>query len=131
MKGLFLFQKTDASPQEVNYQFKPYDYGPFTPEIYRDVERLVDEGDAAATSDGQAYRVTTNGLERLGGLAFPAASVASLSSIRREVVSLSFRELLRKVYTAHPESAERSIAKDILGDIGSRPELRRRNRPSL
>jgi hypothetical protein len=37
-----------------------------------------------------------------------------LINMRVEVSDLNFRDLLKRVYSAHPESARRSVAKDIL-----------------
>ena len=130
MKGMFLFQRRPTAPGEINYAFKPYDYGPFTPDVYRDVEALSDEGFVISSSE-HAYRATEFGKEYLGSLSFPGALEHELLSIREEVISLSFRELLRKVYSEHPESASRSVAKDIIGDISRRPFMRRGHRTGL
>ena len=121
MKGLFLFQEESKPPPAVNYSFRPYDYGPFTPEIYRDAEYLEREGLVKSSDNNRAYAVTAEGLRRLVGLSFDPHSESDLLTFRREVSRLSFRSLLRRVYKAHPASAERSVAKDILGDVSSRP----------
>jgi uncharacterized protein YwgA len=125
MKGLFLFQNRPSAPRrDVDYVFKPYDYGPFTPQIYRDVEALSHAGLLmASSSEGQAYRVTESGRDYLSQLTFPLDAERDLDEIREDVVNLSFRDLLRKVYSEHPDSARRSVAKDIIGDIGRRPHL--------
>ena len=48
MKGMFLFQEATGAVPELNYRFQPYDYGPFTPQIYRDIELLERAGHIAS-----------------------------------------------------------------------------------
>ena len=115
MKGRFLFQHEKSAPREINYAFKPYDYGPFTPEIYRDVEALAELGYVSEAPSGKAYRITEPGKRYLSTLTFDKKAEEELVELRVEVEDLSFRDLLRRVYSAHPESAKRSLAKDILG----------------
>jgi hypothetical protein len=43
-KGMFLFARTGVVPVHEQYQFKPYDYGPMSSMIYRDLDELVTEG---------------------------------------------------------------------------------------
>jgi hypothetical protein len=114
MKGMFLFQEEKQAPPEVDYKFKPYDYGPFTPEIYRDTERLAEDSLVIGSPEGKSYRVTEVGRRYLAGVKFDAVSETELVDLRVEIDDLSFRDLLRRVYLAHPESAKRSIAKDVL-----------------
>ena len=115
VKGMFLFQKEAPAPPEVNYNFRPYDYGPFTPEIYDDLGYLRQEGLIAETpTDPRAYRVTHQGRAHLESINFPSTPLDALIETRVEVTDLGFRDLLRRVYKAHPESAARSVAKDVL-----------------
>ena len=44
MKGMFLFQEEGDAPPELDYDFQPYDYGPFTREVYDDLEELKSSG---------------------------------------------------------------------------------------
>ena len=114
MKGIFLFQAETDAPTAVNYTFRPYDYGPFTPEIYRDLEALTGAGYIVESSGGSAYRATQQGREHLATLKFPPKPQQALMEKRVEVLDLNFRELLKRVYSAHPKSASRSVAKDVL-----------------
>jgi len=114
MKGMFLFQAETQAAHEVNYRFQSYDYGPFTPEIYRDLEALVSEGHIVESSGGRSYRATHQGRDHLMEIDFPEDTLQALIEIRVEVSDLNFRSLLKRVYTAHPESAQRSIARDVL-----------------
>ncbi len=114
MKGMFLFQKEGGAPREVDYRFEPYDYGPFTQEVYRDLGSLANSGFLAESADGQSYRITQEGRRHLSAERFPPGEERALVEIRVEVSDLSFRDLLRRVYQAYPESASRSVAKDVL-----------------
>ena len=114
MKGMFLFQEEKHAPREVNYKFRPYDYGPFTAEIYRDAEALEEAGLVFGSAESKSYRTTGAGRRHLSALDFDSELEQDLIGLRIEVDELSFRALLRRVYMAHPKSAERSIAKDVL-----------------
>jgi uncharacterized protein YwgA len=120
MKGIFLLSKDAVRPPELNYRFVPYDYGPFTPEIYRDIDALLADGFIEPDTYDRAYRVTDAGRVRLDHASFDTSAAARLDELRAEVTDLSFRELLRKVYQEHPESASRSVARNLFP-----PELRR------
>jgi hypothetical protein len=50
----------------------------------------------------------------LAEISFPRTALQALIEKRVEVEDLSFRDLLRRVYKAHPDSAKRSVAKDVL-----------------
>ncbi len=115
MKGMFLFQEEGDAPTEVDYSFRPYDYGPFTPEVYHDLEDLERQGSIAASRDAREYRATAEGCAYLVACDLDSGTVEQLHKLRVEVCDLSFRQLLKRVYEAHPESAQRSIAKDVLG----------------
>ena len=120
MKGMFLFQEEHSPPSEVNYRFRPYDYGPFTSEIYDDLTALKAEGHLRAFEDGFApgreryYRVSASGREYLQRVAFDDEHEQVVLSVRREISGLNFHDLLKRVYRAHPASAARSIARGIL-----------------
>ena len=114
MKGMFLFQHEHSAPAEINYSFAPYNYGPFTPEVYRDVEALLRQGLVAQTRDEKSYRVTDAGREYVDSIPFDATHSGTLQEIRSEVVRLSFRSLLKRVYEAHPDFAANTVARDVL-----------------
>ncbi len=120
MKGMFLFQEEGDAPPEVDYDFQPYDYGPFTREVYDDLEELSRQGLIIEARDGKSYRATAAGCSRIDDLVshplgLDPPAVEHLQNLRVELADLSFRQLLKRVYDAHPESAARSVAKDVLG----------------
>lgn len=119
MKGMFLFQEEGDAPPEVDYDFQPYDYGPFTREVYEDLEELSRQGQIIEARDGKSYRATADGCSRIDdlvshSLGLDPPAVEYLQNLRVELGDLSFRHLLKRVYDAHPESAARSVAKDVL-----------------
>ncbi|MBK9344659.1 MAG: hypothetical protein IPN07_16850 [Dehalococcoidia bacterium] len=114
MKGMFLFQNEGKPPAEVNYRFQPYDYGPFTTEVYRDLDILVGAGVVQPSLDGKSFRVTPAGAASLGRVLYEREQAQRLQELRSEVTQLSFRALLKRVYEAHPEFATKSRARDVL-----------------
>src|SRR3712207_6805354 len=43
-KALFLLAREGGVPSRERYWFVPYNYGPMSPRVYRDVEALIAEG---------------------------------------------------------------------------------------
>ena len=115
MKGMFLFQEEGDAPPEVDYQFRPYDYGPFTREVYDDIEELTRRGLVIESRDRKSFRVTAAGRRCAEEAVLDPEAVERLQQLRVELCDLSFRDVLKRVYEAHPESAARSVAKDVLG----------------
>ena len=115
MKGMFLFQEEGDAPPEVDYQFRPYDYGPFTREVYDDIEELTRRGLVIESRDRKSFRVTQAGRRCAEETGLDPEAVERLQQLRVELCDLSFRDVLKRVYEAHPESAARSVAKDVLG----------------
>lgn len=114
-KALFLLAREGGIPTRERYWFVPYNYGPMSPRIYRDVDALVDAGLVervpapgyawglvAATDRGRARA------EELAGEA-DARRVERLRAIRSEVTSLSFADLLESVYARYPDFARASV----------------------
>ena len=114
MKGMFLFQHEVGAPPEVDYQFQPYNYGPFTAEIYRDLEALEIHGFIASDPSGRNYRATESGRLHSADVAYDEDYASRLTNLRTELGKLGFRELLRRVYTSKPEFAAQSVARDVL-----------------
>src|SRR5918998_6026715 len=71
-KGLFLLAQEGGLPPAERYWFVPYNYGPMSPRLYRDVEVLVRRGLLERrTVDGQTWRgvrATPHGHERAATL---------------------------------------------------------------
>lgn len=117
MKGMFLVSMRGEGELADLYRFQPYDYGPFTTEVYRDLDRL----DAAALivqesvpgRSWRAYRPTAAGIERSEGL-MPAVApweAAVVGDAYRFVEERSFLRLLRDIYRDYPAYASRTVVK--------------------
>ena len=114
-KGMFLLAREGGIPPKERYWFVAYNYGPMSPRVYRDVDALVREGLVERLPvPGYAWgvvRATDRGRERAHALAATAdrRALARLAAIREEVTSLSFAQLLERVYDRYPAFAERSV----------------------
>jgi uncharacterized protein YwgA len=97
------------------YDFQPYDYGPFDSAVYADLDRLSlpDEGCVEIVRSGRyrTYRLTQRGreigLQRLAEL--DAQTQSYLGRAKDWVKSLSFQALVRAIYQAYPETRANSI----------------------
>lgn len=113
VKGCFLVAERGRPAWRQQFSFRPYDYGPFDPGVYRARDQLLAEGLLAETA-GQypGYTVTEAGRARCQQLeAEDSAGAAWLRKIGRWTTSRAFGELLRQVYAAFPEYATQSIAR--------------------
>ena len=117
-KALFLLGREAALPRSERYWFVPYNYGPMSPRIYRDVDALVRRGLLERRPvPGYAWgrvRATPAGRAEAERLAASAgdrdrANLAALRRIRALVTSLGFADLLAAIYERHPEYAVRSV----------------------
>ena len=117
-KALFLLAREGGLPHRERYWFLPYNYGPMSPRIYRDVDALVRRGLVERLPvPGYTWgrvRATEAGRRRAGDLVAAASarerrSLEGLRAIRELVTSLSFADLLETIYDRHPEYAVRSV----------------------
>ena len=117
-KALFLLAREGGLPRSERYWFVPYNYGPMSPRIYRDVDALVRRGLLERVPvPGYAWgrvRATPAGRRRgerlaAGATARERRGLAALRRIRALVTSLGFAYLLATIYDRHPEYAIRSV----------------------
>lgn len=114
-KALFYISRKDQVPTGEKYEFEPYNYGPYSRQIYADLDVLVASGLVALVPDASRrwsrYALTSSGSSRVDEL-LPMLSVwvDLIESTRELVTGLSFRDLLRRVYREFPEFAVNSIA---------------------
>ncbi len=112
MKGMFLFVMETGEPL---YGFGPYLYGPFSSDVYRDLDRLIAEGLVRAEPvPGQTWSVYTStemGRDRARDILAraPGNLVAQLESIKQYVMAVSFAELLRDIYRKYPRFAPEAV----------------------
>lgn len=104
-------ERSDYMPDDY-YQFRKYDYGPFSAEVFRDAEQLEREGKVAISINRrggwQEYAATVSGY-RTKLQAIPK----DVSVFIEEKVSwargLSFQQLVRAIYQDYPEYRENSV----------------------
>ena len=117
-KSLFLLSRNLPNlVGEDFYTFRPYNYGPFSIEIYHDAKTLASEGlvsiQEAPEQRWKKYRATPAGLERAVHLVrsedVPEVAVRYLRTAVAWTRSLSFNELLRSIYAHFPEYKVHSV----------------------
>jgi hypothetical protein len=117
-KVLFLLGKDfpDVVGGESYYHFEPYNYGAFDANVYSDAEAL--EGQSLTTisqtyGGWKQYAAAPAGLAKARELEQQAPShvVGHIKNLVAWAKGLSFNELVRAVYEAHPETKANSIFK--------------------
>jgi uncharacterized protein len=114
-KGMFLLAQESDLPIGQRYEFQPYNWGPYSRELRRDLDRLVSEGLVAAQEvpgySWKQYSLSHAGLATARQTLATAsrAAVALLLDIRRRVTDVTFEELLKDVYSKYPEYAVNSL----------------------
>jgi DNA-binding PadR family transcriptional regulator len=113
---MFLFAHDPVADEEETYEFVPYNYGPMSAQIYRDLDRLMDEGLVEAVSvprqSWARYVPTEKGLIQARDLLKrePSQTAARrLHEIKRDVASKTFSAVLEDVYDRFPEYASKSV----------------------
>ena len=114
MKGMFLLEM-GGGLESNSYAFEPYDYGPFSISVYRDLDLLQDKGlieRIARPGRNWSYvRATDAGrkmAETLEAKTKPEQSKL-IYAVHEEVLSKTFAELLRYIYDKYPKYAGRSV----------------------
>lgn len=100
------------------FRFRPYSYGPFDPEVYRELERLQDSGKVVIRTDGgggKLYGLTVTGKEDGDRLLDVLGEdiTAFLHSASRFVHSLGFSELVSSIYQAYPQMKKNSVFRTV------------------
>ncbi len=118
VKGVFVFCQEAAKewldPRAI-YDFEPYSWGPFSFDLYRDLNRLRDLGYVEARQHPSAtwsyYQATASGQQAAAEIRqrMNPQLVAYLGEVRRFVLSLPFRDLLKAIYRKYPQFATNSV----------------------
>ena len=117
MKTLFLLDKQIDQRLSNFYQFTPYLYGPFSLEVYTDLDELRQEGhiqlELTLPLNWSRYRLTEKGISAVDKIykEIPAPLKTKMREVKNLVTGLSFVELLRYVYKEYPEYAYSSVIK--------------------
>jgi len=116
VKGLFLFtMEAKWQNYEKLYNFVPYYYGPFSQDIYSDMDQLRQAGFLESIEiPGQQWcfhRLTPQGKEILQAIVgdFPADMIIYLKAIFAFVKSLNMHWLLKTIYIKYPKYAKNSV----------------------
>ena len=117
-KGMFLFSEESGANAKQLYKFVPYNWGPCSFEIYRDLDELLDrrlvERVPVAGTRWHKYRRTARGTASAVAIArsADATCVEKIGDIRETVMSQSFRQLLESVYKKYSKYASKSLFRD-------------------
>jgi len=103
MKYGFLVQ--EEAGVGLGYAFEPYHYGPFTEEVYKDLNELESLGMVVQEEAGSERRIRLN---YTGEVEVSEDVKEGAERILSEYGGLSLDELLERVYEKYPEYAERS-----------------------
>jgi len=129
-KGLFLFKMEFKEEIHPFYGFVPYLNGPCSLEIYKDLRKFIRMGLAYKcswpTPTWEYYRLLKKGEIKASQIINEASPklLKELEEIKMEVTSLSFLDLLKKIYTKYPKYTKKSIINiGALDDIISRASL--------
>lgn len=115
-KTLFLLGR--EMPNSVGpdfYEFIPYNYGPFSREIYEDAERLQALGLLTRRDhmggDWEDFIPTAEGIRAASAVAARVGqpSVAYLTKVIRWAQEVTFDQLVRAIYAKYPEYKENSL----------------------
>ena len=118
MKAEFLLtQETPESllPLEDKYEFEPYNYGPYSVGVYRDLDLLEMLGLLSSTRvsgrNWNRYTASATGREEARKLQAEVSSrvLDFVGELRSYVLGHSFESLLRSVYAKYPEYASKSV----------------------
>jgi uncharacterized protein YwgA len=118
MKGLFVFAMETPPewlPEGSFYEFVPYYYGPYSPQIYSDLAYLETRGYLRSIENPgrswKSYSLTNEGVEIAQSIAhsLDPRITEYLKQIRDFVTRVSFRQLLATVYKKYPEYATKSV----------------------
>lgn len=117
-KAMFLFAQETDVPADQKYEFRPYNYGPMSRDVYDDIDGLVEAGLVERLPvPGQSwsrYNPTAEGVARghellKHALAEHSAAAGALYDLKESVASMTFNALLEDVYERYPEYATESL----------------------
>lgn len=115
-KLFFLIEKKIPELSENNYfNFTPYNYGPFDPEIYEVISELISSEDLEIINDINSkiikYRTTKEGQIRGENIlkSFTVKVIDKIKILSEFVRNLTFFELVSAIYKEYPDMKKYSI----------------------
>jgi hypothetical protein len=110
-KAMFLLDRRGNPEWQQLYNFKPYNWGPYSSQLISDIDQLVGQGlvevEEVSGSRYGRYRTTAAG-EAQAAAIWPELRPQEqdfIRSVRGYVTRRSFTQLLREVYAEYPEFA--------------------------
>ncbi len=100
------------------YTFEPYNYGPFSKQVYVDADELQAEGLVARVAhqggDWEDYAATQEGVKKAGELSknISQKAVQYLQNLVKWSAQQSFPDLVRWVYANYPSYKANSLFVD-------------------
>lgn len=115
-KTLFLLDRNIPEMTDgPHFNFQPYFYGPFDPEVYRELESLERHSFIRSLTrpghSNTSYSLTPQGLQR-GKAALRQLSQRAqdyIAEVVEFVRGVTFAELVSAIYRTYPEMAENSV----------------------
>lgn len=114
-KLVFLLDKEKDDADIPDYDFKPYNYGPFSKSLLEEIEDLEKQGfvniSKERTLSGSMrydYEITNSGRKRLEDIDVESTFGDAIDDIVREYEDLPLLSLIDVVYENHPDYAENS-----------------------
>ena len=113
-KALFLIDRQVMLDSCSHFNFVPYHYGPFDAAIYREADRLHQDGLVLRIHSPQGWTntiITPKGREHAQKLQEKLSNDTrqAIGEVVRKVQSMTFRELLSKIYADYPAFRENSV----------------------
>lgn len=123
-KMVFLLQQElvecDRMAEGLEYEFIPYDYGPFSKELYDDLDTMIDEDLVDDTeeplSSGEVkyvYEIEDEGEEVVDSQYADEEEGAEILALAQEIKEryndVLLSDLIEQVYSEYPHYAERSV----------------------
>lgn len=102
------------------FSFRPYLYGPWSPEVYESLERLEKQGFVVRLPHPiparSKYHLTDRGRRAVQGVisTINERYLDLLQKLTCETANLGFYELLKLVYNEAPEFAQNSVVREVL-----------------
>ena len=113
-KAIFLLTRRGAPGWRELYKYKPYNWGPYSPQLAVDMDKLVRRGlvelEHVPRRRYSKYQTTTEGEVQAAEVwsALQPVERNFIRSVRSYVTGRSFTTLLREVYAEYPEFATAS-----------------------
>lgn len=110
-------RQKDSIPSDA-YNFEPHKYGPFSKELYGDIDELVENGFIEKTSETtsggnekEVFTITDEGKKMLDWLRYKYDEGVSSEEIQDIVANynkMPLLQLIKRVYSEYPEMAVNS-----------------------